>query len=75
MGWPIANLWFQEENLIFLEINTPGPRIIRIHLVRYSTSLRFGKNQLMQFFPSPKNCIMLKRGVLSNKAHKQILVH
>ena len=28
---------------------TPGPRILRIHLKRYSTSAKFGKNP--QIFP------------------------
>jgi len=30
--------------LMKTELSTPGPRIMRIHLVRYSTSARSGKN-------------------------------
>ena len=50
-----------------LEISpTPSPRLMQIHLVRNSTSVRFEKipqNHLlriysMQLFPSPKNRIM-----------------
>jgi len=49
--------------LMKTELSTPGPRIMRIHLVQYSTSARSGKNP--QIFTYCKFIQLMRKFALS----------